>query len=197
MDPLTAATSFASIVGLICNYMSEVRAASTDKHNDFILWLEENHHNEIKQLILGNRQIAAGLESMFRQSSESIMSRLDSLDRALTAIATQFDGFKDIATALNPTESLSQESIKIIEELHESGGSTLLEMHFRGQTYFQIMDGRGGNIVVEDERFLEDDLKRLCDLEFLLQSTNKSGNRVFIITRQAARFIENMKRNKD
>lgn len=197
MVSLTVAASFASIIGLVSNYMSEVRAASTDKHNDFILWLEENHHNEIKQLILGNRQITAGLESMFQQSSESILSKLDSLDRALTAIAAHFDGFKEIAKALSSNETLSPQSINILEEFYESGGSTLLEMHQRGLTYLQIMDGKGGNIAIDDERFLEDDLKRLCELEFLLPSLNKSGNREYKITRQAANFLENMNRDKD
>lgn len=193
MDALTAATSFGAIIGLLCNYMSEARADASDKNGDFIRWLDENHHTAIKQLILENRQFSRGLEILFQQGRERILNKLDSLDKALAAIALQFDGFKEVATALKNRDTLSSQALVILQRFYESEGTTLLEMHFRGHTYFQIMDGRGGNIEIEDERFLEDDLKQLCEFELLLPDRNKSGNRIYRITRNAASFWENIK----
>jgi len=46
MDPLTISMTFATIVGLICNFKSERVSSSKDEYNDFIGWLETKNHNQ-------------------------------------------------------------------------------------------------------------------------------------------------------
>jgi hypothetical protein len=52
------------------------------------------------------------------------------------------------------------------------------------------MEDKGGNILIQEERFLDDDLKTLCNLDYLLSNINKQGNRVCRLSRQASGFIE-------
>lgn len=61
MDPLTLTGSFATIMGLVCNFASEHRASTNDEYNEFMMWLLNNHHNEIRDLIISNKQLSSGL----------------------------------------------------------------------------------------------------------------------------------------
>jgi len=191
MDTAILASSFASIVGLICNYMSEHRASSGVKFEDFLSWLEEKHHSAIRELIISNQQLTTGLEHIFRQGNESIMNKLDTLDKTLATVAAHFDGFREIAS-LSRQDKLSDQAIKILKQFYESEGTSLLEIKFRGYTSFQVLDGQGGMIEIHEERFLDDDLSNLCELGFFLPNVNKQGHRVFRLTRQAALFISQL-----
>jgi hypothetical protein len=191
MDGISLSNSFAAIIGLVCSYLSESRASSGDKISDFFVWLEETRHDEVKQLIIENKQLAISLKNIFQLENENILRKLDSLNRSLASVASHLDGFKDIASALKTNGSLSPQAIIILKRFYASNGSIIREMKYRNYTCFQIMDGIRGMIEIEEERYLEEDLRTLCHLNFLMQSVDKQG-RVFRLTRQAANFLENM-----
>ena len=60
MNALTLTSSFATIIGLVCNFTGEHRARTNDEYNEFIKWLHDNHHNEIRDLIISNQQLTSG-----------------------------------------------------------------------------------------------------------------------------------------
>ena len=51
MDPLTASTTLATIVGLISNFRQERGAKEALDHQKFMEWLEYHRHEDIKNLI--------------------------------------------------------------------------------------------------------------------------------------------------
>jgi hypothetical protein len=189
MDPLILTSSFATIMGLVCNFAGEQRAITNDEYNEFIIWLQNNHHNEIRNLIISNKLLSSGLGDLFKQSHADVLQRLNRLDEALASVAAHVDGFGSIAEAVRPGIKLSDQSVTILSQLNDSGGSKFLGLHtFDGSAYL-ILDGNQGALEVEDLRFIEDDLCNLTELGYLRITLNSRGEKVYNITRQAAAFV--------
>ena len=51
IEPITAATAFATIISLIGQYRSEQSGTEQRDFDDFQLWLENNHQNEVLESI--------------------------------------------------------------------------------------------------------------------------------------------------
>lgn len=196
MDPLVLTSSFATIMGLVCNFAGEQRARSNDEYNEFIVWLQNNHHNEISELIISNKQLSSGLGELFKQSHADVLKRLNRLDETLASVAAHVDGFSKIAEAIRPGIKLSDQAVEIISQLNNSGGSKFLGLHtFDGSAYL-ILDGNQGTLEVEDLRFIEDDLCNLTELGYLRITLNSRGEKVYNITRQAAALVSMLNRKQ-
>ena len=66
MDPLTAATTFATLVGLICNYRQEKGGRKALDHQKFIEWLEYHRHEELKNLIVNTAALQNELNNILK-----------------------------------------------------------------------------------------------------------------------------------
>lgn len=184
--------SFATIIGLICNFKSENRATSDDEYKEFIEWLDTKRHKSIIDELHSNNLLGLSLKKLFSQNTDLVLQKLSALDRSIVDIASQIDGFKDIVSAVTKNEGLSNQAISILKQFDNSGGSVFLEIAYMGCTDYQVMDGRGGNnyINIEEERFIKDDLAKLCELGLLIPDVNKSGGRLFRITRAATYLVK-------
>lgn len=58
-----------------------------------------------------------------------------------------------------------------------------------GGTQHQVLDANNA-IPIQELRFFDDDLSSLCGLGLLIPDLNSSGDRLFRITRAAARVVE-------
>jgi len=65
-------------------------------------------------------------------------------------------------------------------------------MPMRGHLILQIIDGNGGQIKAEDQRFVEDDLKTLVEHKFLRHQLNSSGKNMYLFTRVASDFVDSL-----
>lgn len=180
---------FATIVGLICNYKSENRATSDDEYKVFVEWLDKKRHRDIIEELNSNHLLGLSLKNLLNKKSELIVNKLSKLDKSLVDLASQIDGFKDIATAVSKHEGLSDQSISILKQFHESGGSVFLEGKHMGGSDYHVIDGSSGYIVIDEPRFINDDLDKLCELGLLIPDFNKRGERLFRITRAATSLI--------
>ena len=111
------------------------------------------------------------------------------MDSILTSVAAHIEGFTEIAEAVRPGIKLSEQAISVLSQLNQSKGSKFLELKMMGGTKFMILDGNQGGIVIDESRFIEDDLCNLCELGFLRLNCNSKGDRLFHLTRQAANYI--------
>lgn len=191
MDPLTLASSFAAIVGLMGNFSAEHQSSANNNYRDFLVWLLEKNHKELHNLITSDQKLGHGIQALLSQNHEVILAKLESLNSMIASVAAHFDGFKDIALAIQPNGNLSDQAVSMLRQLCDSGGSKFLEMKYMGGSAYQILDATSGvgQIEMPDPRFLEDDLGTLCELGFLRPEFNSQGHRLFHLTRQAASFI--------
>lgn len=188
-------SSFATIIGLICNFKSESKAASDDEYREFIEWLDTKRHNDIIDELHSNHLLGLSLKNLLNRNTELVLEKLTSLDRAMIDFAYQIDGFKEVASAISKHEGLSDQALSILKQFDKSGGSLFIEMNLLSGTDYQIMDGTSGDnhIIINESRFINDDLDRLCKLGLLIPDFNQKGDRLFRITRSATSLIKQLK----
>ena len=191
MDPTGA---FATIVGLVCNFKSEQRAVSDDEYKEFIQWLGDKRHQDLIDEIQSNHLLGLGLKKLFNENHNVIVDKLNKLDDSITSIASQVDGFKDIANAVTLNSGLSDQAISLLQQLDESGGSAFLEVANLSGKEFLMLDGKTSQqLHMNEDRFIDDDLSQLCSLGLLIPDYNSSGSRLFKITRSAVSLVQQIK----
>ena len=189
MEPLTAATTFATIVGLLSNFKSERKASSDDEYQEFVSWLDEKRHKSLLDEITSNHLLGLSIKSLLKQQHEVVLQKLSALDETLLLLSSSIGGFKEISNALAPNIELSKQSISIIDQLNNSGGSSLLEHPTRFGLQLIFLESQG-SIEIEEPRFIEDDLTQLVNLGLLLLDYNPKGSRIFRLTRMAVKLLE-------
>jgi len=197
MDPVSAATAFATTVSLLADFVSHRdmnRAASLE---EFMAWLSEHRHDQIKALLEQNTSTTITIKALLGESRREILDRLESLDRTLARFASGFDSYRGIALAAYPDSILSDQALTLLEELHDSdAGKFLLVEYIDGTRSMPIVDGSGGELTVSDSRFLNDDLQVLCEMGFLGMERAGRGERLYVFRRAGARFIERVRPRK-
>ena len=196
MDPISTATTFATIVGLIGNFSAEKRNAASATYEEFMEWLAKSNHDELVKLISEGNATSIGIKALFNESQEELISRLQNLDASIAQLATGFEGFRDIALSIYPDSELSEQAISVIEQFCDSGAIKVNSTSYiGGELKLTIVEGSSGNISYTDRRFIEDDLNTLVHIGLLRMDFTKGGIPLYLITRNAIRFIENRRRN--
>lgn len=190
MGAVELASSFATIVGLLFNYVSDERNQSEDSYKEFLQWLSDKRHEELRDTIIANVQLSDNIKQLLQDTNADLNKRFAKIDAVLASVAAHMQGVNGIASAIRPDNMLSLQAISILRQVNDAEGSLLLQMHFRGTPYLQIMDGKGGSIAPEESRFFNDDMRTLCEIGFLRPDTNKRGENIFYLTRQAVSFLE-------
>ncbi|NQZ86667.1 MAG: hypothetical protein HRT54_03705 [Colwellia sp.] len=188
MEVLTAATTFATIVGLLSNFKSERNSASEDEYKEFVSWLDEKRHKSLLDEIMSNHLLSLGIKSLLNLNHEVVLQKLSALDETLLVLSSSIGGFKEISNALAPNIELSEQAISIINQLNSTGGSSFLESNTFDGTSFLFMDTQG-SLEIKEPRFVEDDLTQLVNLGLLLLDYSSQGNRIFRITRLAVKLL--------
>jgi hypothetical protein len=189
IEPLMAATTFASIVGLIGQFRAERSGSEKAKFEEFELWLENNHRQDVLAALLGNTSAIEGIKEVMQEDNDVILKRLEGLDAAFTAFATNVRGFAQIAEGLNPNAVLSVQAVSILKQFELGGSSKILESGTFGGPSYMFLDGDSGDLKFEEEQFLEDDLLTLVDLGLLRPDFNSKGGKMFRYTRVASQLL--------
>lgn len=187
IDPLSASTAFATIVGLVCNYATEHRSEVPDPFADFMDSLRESH-DDIRRNIEQNNELNQSLRILLSQGNDVVLRKLESLDQILAGVAANLDDFRSISIAVHSDELLSEEAVGMLRQFCDSGDARFLEVKSLGGTMYIPLEN-GAESLVFEHRFLEDDLRTLCGLGFLRLDHNSKGDRIFILTRQADRYV--------
>ncbi|QWV96091.1 hypothetical protein KP005_11940 [Geomonas nitrogeniifigens] len=193
MDAMTASTTFATIVGLVCNYMGEVRSEAPDRYGDFMESLRE-HHDNIRRSIDANSALSNALQTLLSQRTDLLMQKLRNLDSVLAGVAANLKDFGPLSVAIHSEEVIGPETLDILVQFYDSGDGRFLELrgYGHGGAIFLPLDS-GAEQMAFEYRFLEADLRKLCDLGFLELSHNSKGERIFILTRQSERYVKAMR----
>lgn len=187
VEPLTLATTYATVISLIGNFRTERQNNESVDYQDFLLWLVEHQHQDVKQAIEANHRTAISVKSILNQKADLILEKIKGIDAIIAGISMRVHELAPLAESLYSEKLLSDDALSIIAELDRSGSSYFFVVRSIGaQPYINFQ--QGGGLKTSDPRFLEDDLETLINLGFL---TPRHGGRelVYHITRAAVDYL--------
>lgn len=188
MDPMT----FATLVGLLSEFVSHRQTAEKATLDDFTSWLSERRHEELASLLRTSSAASIGTKALLNETRDVLLARLTAIDRALVTYASAVEGFSQLAEAASPSARLSEQAVDILKQIDRSGASKVLEMHHGddGGTTLTYLDGNeSGEVTVPDPRYLQDDLASLERCGLLRSDFNSKGGRFFHFTRAASSLV--------
>ncbi|MES5815361.1 hypothetical protein [Pseudoxanthomonas sp. Soil82] len=195
MDPLSTTTAFATIISLLADFVAHRGAADGKSFDEFMAWLSEQRHDEIKALLEQSTSTTISIKALLGESQREILDRLQSLDRSMASFAAGFDVYRDLAHAVHPASALSAQAISLLQQFHDSGASKILAIQsLDGTKSLPIVDGPSDDeLKITEPRFLDDDLSTLVELGLLGLDHNGKGERLYSLRRSAVRLVENLR----
>ena len=193
IDPTIAATTFATIVGLICNFKQERRENNALNREAFLSWLEDHKHQDLKEFIINSHEVAVEIDILIKADTKTIISKLQQIDSVLVTILGRIDGLQGFAHAMRPDDGLSDQAISILRQLVNSTSKDFVRIQYLGGVMFSLT--RGGAVEIAEQRFVDDDLKVLTGLGLLNYRAGSNGSDFFGITREAVKLIEAIDKN--
>lgn len=187
MEPVSLASSFATIVGLLADFTSGRGHQDVLDIKDFTEWLRTHGHDEVIEQIQRNTETTISIKASLAEGRSELLARLNSIESLLAALSAGQGPLGALALALVPKSTLSPQAVDILVAFEKaSAGKALLHNTLEG-THLLFMDGQcNQGFEPKEPRFFEtdlDDLTRngLCSLAY-----NKSGDKLYQITRRGA-----------
>ncbi len=191
MEPLSSATAaLASIVGLIGQFKASRDSERGKDYDEFVQWLAETRHDELRSLIEANQLTAISLKAILNQSNQVLDASLRKIDEAIASFSTTVAGFDQLGKSLHPNSVLSDQAISILRQTDCLDASKILLVEDWDGSNLMVLDGNGGDIEIEQNRFLESDLDQLVSLNLLILGRNSQGNRIWTFTRAASELLK-------
>jgi hypothetical protein len=189
MDPLTAAGTLATIVGLLSSFKAE---QSGTELAEFTKWLKEKHYAEVVTDIERNSTLSKELSKILATSHTDLVERLSQLDSRIAQLASEVEGFGGLVSALNSKAVLSEQAVSILRQLVESGAEHFMEEKmFTGEPdEYLLMRGAVGKIKYTDRRFVKDDLDSLVSAGLVRLEFASTESKKFFVTRASADFFK-------
>jgi hypothetical protein len=199
-------TGFVTLVSLLGQYVGELRhtanareketAATIDHYKE---WLRRENHEELVTLLESNASVSAAISDILKGNQVELLGAINKLERLIADVAMKVDALAPLAKAIPHQALLSPQAISILEQFEQSGAAKFVALtrqpdattnEGRMNTASTLTPmGSGQNFTVSDQRLLNDDLDQLVEFGLLTPSQNKSGDRLFGITRAAVDFV--------
>lgn len=189
MDTFT--TTLVAIVGLIASFVNEQRAKEAKNFENFLVWLQNKHHDEILLNIDSNQQLQNSLKFILAQNQDTLLEMLSNIDFKLASLVSRIQGFDSMIASVYPDSVLSEQAVSILRQLDKSDSKSFFEVGVKGATTFVFSD-KPGQIYYKETRFVDDDLKLLVSTGLLIHSFNSKGNSVYTITRSSVAFLKSI-----
>lgn len=190
MDPLTFASSFATIVGLLGTYRAEKRSAEAASLAEFLEWLRGHGFEELPAEIQRNNRAASSIEAMMRENSEVLLQRLERIDRMVASLASHFEGIGQLALALRAADSLSEPAMSALRQMEAAGVDAFWISYAGGRA--PLLETMTGRFEYGEPRFLEVDLATMSELGLLRPDRTSRGEPLYRLTRTASNFVRDM-----
>lgn len=187
MDPITGATTFATIVGLLSNFKSERTGGEL---SEFIEWLKQKNHENVASGIVANKALVSELSQILATNHNELCEKLSAFNDIIAGIASNISMFSALASSTNPESIISDQAVAIVRQLVESGAKEFLEIKvMSGDPDTYSLMGVPGEIKYNEPRFMEDDLNTLVGLGLLRLEFGSRGSKRFQVTRNAIKFV--------
>jgi len=192
MEPLTLASAFATIVGLLNMFKQERKSEADQGRDAFLSWLDEHRFGDLKKAIESSHQLLTEIDGVLRQDRDVLLTRLKNIDEILATLASKIEGFGDISRALHPGMTLSDQAISVLRQFVQSDAKEFLKWASSqgDEVAFLRLLNATGDIQIEDKRFIDDDLATLVNFGLLHFRMSSQGSEIYGITRNSVKLIE-------
>lgn len=183
--------TFATVVGLICNFVNERRNGDQLEYQEFMEWLSSKRHNELRELINENNLLSLGIKKLINERADNIVDLINSLDKNIAQYFSQSESLGQIAEAVYPHSKLSEQAIEILEQIEKAQASKVVILKLNGNSFnVALLDATNRNqFTISEPRFFLDDLNSLANLGFLNLEPSKQGQFKYSYTRRAHDFL--------
>jgi hypothetical protein len=181
IDPILASQTFATIIGLICNYKQEHAANQT-----FVQYLEQHRFDDIKNAIAGTQAIQDAVNQLLREDHAQIVAKLNLINDVLTQVLSKVTGFEVLAQRLGTGTTISPQALTILIIFFRSNAEQIALL----DPPQLILSPHGGGVPISEPRFLKDDLNVLESFG-LIRLEYENGRPFYSLTRPGAEFAKN------
>lgn len=186
MEPLTMGTTLAVLIGLLRAFKQERGEAKGQSAREFMDWLENHRHQELKSLILTTHGLSDEIDRILQQDHREMLAKLDRIDEMLASLTAHVQGLSGITSALRPQGELSDQAIGILEWFVKTGAGTFFVNWHEGGV--DLQSDNGATMDVGEARFLDDDIGRLLEYGLVLNE-EMENLAAYKITRGAVRYV--------
>lgn len=177
----TIASTLPTIIGLIMNFKQERGSRSDLEHRDFVEWLGNNRHNEVRDQLARIHHTSFEIQSLLRTDLNELKNKLAQIDALFASLASNVEGLSGLTRLLSPRETFTPQAKKILVTF-ASGSSDSLFWSPRQHNFGALLHDQR-EIVVSERRFIVEDLNTLEQYGLIeLETLNESG-RFYRLTR--------------
>jgi hypothetical protein len=184
---------FATIVGLLSAFSSGRADSKKIDLGDFLIWLAEHNHIDIKQSIEANHNTTVSIKAILNKGLTDVQERLDTISKRLAVLASRSEGIEVLALAY-AQDSISDQVIEILSLMEEHKSEYFLLSNALGAKDQRLILSPGPNHLCKETRFFQDDLQLMIDLGLLVVRSNQRGDPVYHYTRAASKFVTSIKK---
>jgi len=186
MEPLTIASTFASVVSLLNIWKSERASSKQQTVDDFVEWLRRHEFGQLADSLNENSSALESIQDILASNHGELTQKLDAIAAVVTNLAARMQEFQPLALVFDAKSHISEQALGILRQMNEKETSGVLESRTLSGTALICLDGHRGSLEVCEQRFLDDDLQTLCEFNLLRQDYSRGGERIFRITREGA-----------
>ena len=128
MDPMTIATVYATIMGLICNFRRERKDQKDLNNHDFTEWLAGQHREDLKEFIIRSTELPSEIDKLLKQDMEELLSMANEMRAALSSLPGSIDG---LAQTIQTSQSQS-DRLRMLFQLIEKQEQTVRSLEAKG-----------------------------------------------------------------
>src|SRR5947208_16770785 len=114
VDPISATNLAATLMQLIGLFRQERGTRKDLTHRDFIEWLEQHRHEEIKELITHTYHLQSQVDDLLRHDRVVILRKLDEVNQIAASILARLDEFSAVADIVVPNLGLSLQTMGLL-----------------------------------------------------------------------------------
>lgn len=163
MSAAALAGSFATIVGLLSDFVANRNSATAPEIHEFVSWLTIHGHSDIKNQIEASHVSIVSIKAALKENHETLLTRLSNIDRSLVVLCANQGPLGDLARAFRPDATLSHQAISVLVQFEKAGSGFAFEIESLDATDLAFGDV-GGNFRIEDPRFYQDDMETLVGI---------------------------------
>jgi hypothetical protein len=182
IDPILASQTFATIVGLICNYKQDKATKLS-----FVQYLEQHKFDDIKNAIAGTQALQDEVNRLLLEDNATIIGKLNLINDVLTQVLSKVSGFEVMAKQLGSGATLSEQAITILAVFYGSHARQIVLL----DPPQLILDPQGGGVPLSEPRFINDDLNTLTGFG-LIRQDGYGARPCFSLTRSGAELAKQL-----
>jgi len=193
MEPVSLAFAYATITGLLADFISRRGQQDVLEVKDFTEYLRTHGHNEIVELIQRNTETTIGIKASLSEGRSELLARFSAIENLLAALSAGQGPLGELALTLLPKSTLSKQAVEILVAFERAGAGSALLNHTGEGVHLLFLDGTGTERFEPSEpRFFEADLDELVGNDLCSLSFNKNGAKLFQLTRRGARIARSV-----